>query len=46
MEEKVRRKESTGISAKYFAHEKNVTELPVFFRGKISSKPIFKFSEQ
>ena len=43
MEEKVRRKDSTGISAKYFRTRKNVTELPVFFCGKISSKPILKF---
>ena len=46
MEEKVRRKDSTGISAKYFRTRKNITELPVFFCGKISSKPIFKVSEQ
>ena len=46
MEGKVRRKESTEISAKFFVHEKNVIELPVFSCGKISSKPIIKVSEQ
>ena len=34
MEEKVRRKDSTGISAKYFRTQINVTELPVFFLWK------------
>ena len=43
MEEKVRRKDSTGISAKYFRTQKNVTELPVFFVERFRRNPFLRF---
>ena len=43
MEEKVRRKETTEISAKIFVHEKNVTELPVLLVERFCRNPLLRF---